>query len=188
MVWILSIHLGLESVGFVTWDFGYCPRWNRLGNPVISRELLKHSASGTLGIALSRHVRTNLGCYGTFVTRAFGYYTTWDKIELPGMSTSKTLLVYMFFFFFLTFVKHLPAQAMDPGLNSWWLPAFHFPLSHPHDINPITFLFLLGYLQNLSSLTWLCPQRCRNELKTLESHSDLIFVACTRFVGLYRWW
>lgn len=138
MVWILSIHLGLESGGLVTWDFGYCPRWNRLGNPVISWELLRHSASGTLGIALSRHVRTNLGCYGTFVTRAFGYYTTWDKIELPRMSTSKTLLVYMFFFSW-NLSKHLPAQAMDPGLNSWWLPAFHFPLSHPHNINPITF-------------------------------------------------
>ena len=42
----------------MTWDFGYCLRWNRLGNPVISWELLRHSASGTLGIALSRHVRT----------------------------------------------------------------------------------------------------------------------------------
>ena len=154
MVWILSIHLGLESWGFVTWDFGYCPRWNRLGNPVISWELLRHSASGTLGIALSRHVRT--------FWDVMGLLSPWDFC-------------------------HPAAQAMCPGLNSWWLPAFHFPLSHPHNINPITFSFLLGYLQNLSSLTWLCPQRCRNELRTLESHSDLIFVACTRFVRLYRW-
>ena len=50
------------------------------------------------------------------------YTTTWDKIELPGMSTGKTLLVYMGqlgSFFPLTFVKTLAAQAMVPGLNSW---------------------------------------------------------------------
>ena len=53
-MYIFNIHLRLQSGSVVTWEFGYCPRWDRLGQPKISQKLLGRSGPGTLGIVLSR--------------------------------------------------------------------------------------------------------------------------------------